>query len=112
MKLKLSHLSVLVAFLVLPSISYSAIQWNSKSVGQLQSAAIGADCIYFTLIGVNEADPVMPGNPWFAMARTQYGAKDTYAMLLSAKLTGQLVSVVTTNTVVCGYAGVNLVWMP
>jgi hypothetical protein len=76
------------------SVAFSA-SWVNKNVANLQSMFSGADCFYFTLEGVSEADPVVPGSPWFAVPRTQFGAKDGYAMLLSAKLSGQSVVVTT-----------------
>lgn len=88
-----------------------AVNWTSRTVGQLQSTYDGADCIYFTLEGVAEADPAKPGDPWFAIPRTQYGAKDAYAMLLAAKLTGKTVFVSTRGTLSCGYAAVSQVLM-
>lgn len=93
-----------------PALSL-AVHWPNRSVGQLQSSYDGADCIYFTLDGVAEADPVKPGDPWFAIPRTQYGAKDAYAMLLAAKLTGKTVLVSTRGTLSCGYAAVGQVVM-
>ena len=33
-----------------------AANWTDRTVGQLQSTYDGADCIYFTLEGVAEAD--------------------------------------------------------
>lgn len=85
--------------------------WSNKNVGRLSSTYDSADCIYFTLEGVTEADPIKPGDPMFAIPRTQYGAKDGYAMLLSAKLTGQPVFVVTRGTLACGYASVAQILM-
>jgi hypothetical protein len=76
----------------------------NKSVGQLQSTYSNADCFYFILDGVAEADPVVPGNPWFAIPRSQFGSKDAYAMLLGAKLSGQPVTVNTDGTLSCGRA--------
>ena len=96
-----------VAALISASSIGSAVQYHTnKNVGQLSSTYDGADCFYFTLAGVGEADPVKPGDPNFAIPRTQYGAKDAYAMLLSAKLTGRAVTVMTRGTISCGYASV------
>ena len=101
----------LIILLASPSVVL-AVNWYNKSMGQLQSMYDGADCIYFTLGGVSEADPVKPGDPWFAIPRSQYGAKDAYAMLLSAKLSGQVVNVATRGTLSCGYATAGSVWIP
>jgi hypothetical protein len=102
--------AVVAALAVLPVMGLAA-NWTDRTVGQLQSTYDGADCIYFTLEGVAEADPVKPGDHWFAIPRTQYGAKDAYAMLLAAKLTGKTVFVSTRGTLSCGYAAVSQVLM-
>lgn len=112
--MKLNHFRkaiICCALIGAPSMVFSAVTWTGKTVGQLISSHDGADCIYFTLEGVAEADPVAPGFAWFALPRAQYGAKDAYAMLLSAKLSGQTVSVVTRNTLSCGYATAGQVMM-
>lgn len=103
--------AALAAVAAAPALA-PAVNWTDRTVGQLQSTYDGADCIYFTLEGVAEADPVKPGDHWFAIPRTQYGAKDAYAMLLAAKLTGKTVFVSTRGTLSsCGYAAVSQVLM-
>ncbi len=101
----------IVALLSVPSISL-AVNWPNKKVGLLQPTYDGADCFYFTLEGVAEADPATPGNPLFAIPRTQFGAKEAYATLLSARLSGQTASVITRGTLSCGYASVSQLWTP
>ena len=112
--MKASHLlcAAVVVTLGASSIGSAATSWLGKNVGTLQSTFEGADCFYFTLEGVSQADPILPGSPWFAIPRTQYGAKDAYAMLLSAKLSGQPVNVVTNGAAACGLAAVSQVYMP
>ncbi len=100
----------IAALLLMPSIGL-AVNWYNKKVALLQPSYDGADCFYFTLEGVAEADPTKPGDPLFAIPRTQYGAKEAYATLLSAKLTGQTVYVITRGTLSCGYASVSQVWV-
>jgi hypothetical protein len=85
--------------------------WVNKNVSQIQSTYTGSDCFYFTLEGVTEADPVVPGAIWFAIPRTQNGSKDAYAMLLAAKLSGAPLRVHTNGTVSCGYATASEVFM-
>jgi hypothetical protein len=95
-----------------PLVCNAMLDWNGKQVAMLSSTYDGADCIYFTLEGVAEADPVKPGDPTFAIPRTQNGSRDAYAMLLSAKLAGQPVRVLTRGTLTCGYASVAQIMMP
>jgi hypothetical protein len=87
----------------LPAIALATTHSN-KAVGQIQVTHAAEDCFWFSLEGVTEADPVTAGNPWFAIPRTQYGARDAYAALLAAKLSGQTVTVTTNGSVSCGYA--------
>lgn len=65
-----------------------------------------ADCIYFKLEGVAEADPIKPGDPLFAISATQPQAKNAYAALLAGKISGATLLVRTRGNLVCGYAGV------
>ena len=94
-----------------PCVGFAA-SWMNKNVAALQPMHKPADCFYFTLEGVSEADPAIPGNAWFAVPRSQNGAKDSYALLLAAKLSGQPVVVTTTGNVsTCGYAEVLQVYV-
>lgn len=96
-----------VAGLSIPLTCHAMLDWPGRMVSMLSSTYDGADCIYFTLQGVAEADPVKPGDPTFAIPRAQYGSNDAYAMLLAAKLSGQAVRVITRGTLACGYASVS-----
>ncbi len=87
------------------SSAYAAA-YSGKTVGSVQGFFDGADCFYFKLKGVNEADPINPGSDWFAISRSQYGAKDALAVLLTAKASGLTVHVSTRGTLICGYASV------
>src|SRR5690348_14808879 len=99
MKLKpLVWTSLLSFAFTVPGI---AADWTAQ-MGQLQSSNLGLDCFYFTLSGVPVADPALGNNnSWFAIPRTQYGAKDAYAMLMTAKVTGTAVRVTTTGSTIC-----------
>ena len=94
------------ALALAPSLGFATVDWPNKNVGRLSAAYDGADCTYFTLQGVSEADPVTPGDATFAIPRTQFGARDGYAMLLAAKISGRTVRVITRGTLSCGYASV------
>ena len=100
MKPKLRIVITLLSFAsALPSV---AADWTAQ-VAQVQSTNLGLDCFYFTLNGITVADPALGNNsPWFAVPRTQYGAKDAYAMLLTAKATAAQVRVTTTGSTICG----------
>jgi len=73
-------------------------------------------CAFFTLDGVAEADPVSPGNPWFALPQSAAGYKEAYSLLLAAALSGKTVRVFTTGATIStcsGYVGVvNVIFPP
>ena len=84
---------------------------STKLIQYLQSSGSGGQCMYFTLIGVNEADPLVPGNPWFAIPLNHPTAKEIFAILSAAKISDKTVSVRTSTTTACGYAAVEYVYM-
>lgn len=108
---RIAALSVALLFSLLPTYPANATDFERKLVTGIQASGDAADCFYFMLEGVNQPGPAANG-PWFAMSRSQYGAKDAYALLLAAKLSGTPVSVrSTTTSAVCGgYATANAVW--
>jgi hypothetical protein len=73
----------------------------------------GRDCVFFTLEGVAEADSINPSSSWFAIPGTQTDYAQIYALLLSAKMAGSSVNVITTGSAAGGacspYAGVSVV---
>jgi hypothetical protein len=101
------HGSAVIALAAVYSTGAQSATWTAPIQG-LQSLAT-TDCFYFTLNGITVAEPTLGNNsPWFAIPRDQIGAKDAYAMLLAAKLSGIPVNVITTGSTVCGgYAQVS-----
>lgn len=79
---------------------------TGKKVGALHGFYDSADCIYFKLEGVAQADPIKPGEPLFAISAAQPQAKNAYAALLASKVSGGTLLVRTRGNLVCGYAGV------
>lgn len=69
-------------------------------------------CIFFRLSGVAEADPVLPGQPWFAVPKTHGGYKEIVATLMIARSTQDpIYQVLTSGAVACGYAEVlSIAW--
>lgn len=84
-------------------------QWTA-TVQQLQPPLSNQDCVFFTLTGVSQADPISAGSPWFAVPSTQTGFNQVYATLLAAKVSGGTLLVSTSGALAggdCGnYAGV------
>jgi len=88
----------------------SAAQLYTATIAQLQAPSFNQDCIWFTLTGITQADPSVPNSPWFALARTQTGFTEIYAMLLATKMSGATIAILTTGAsaggVCSAYAGV------
>ncbi len=78
---------------------------SDKAISIVQSPTPTNDCLYFTLVGVAQADPISANNPWFAVPRSHSGFKESLAILLAAKLSQQRVTVETTGTVAGGSCG-------
>ena len=83
----------------------AAVTHTSKQVGQFLPPD-GRACAFFQLQGVAEADPIRPGNNWFALPTSQNGYKEIMATLLTAKATDKTVTVRTKNQLACGNAEV------
>lgn len=75
-----------------------------STVAELQPNHSTLDCVFFRLDGVAQSDPPSPNGGWFAISRSSLGAKDAYALLLAARLTGMPVHVVTGGALACSYA--------
>jgi hypothetical protein len=70
-------------------------------------------CVFFRLVGVGEADPGVPGSAWFTLPKTHPLFRESFALLMSAKLTSQKVNITTTGAIdPCGHAQVLVVAMP
>ena len=100
----MKQLAILL-FLLLPSIS-QAQNHISKTIAIIHSPDHRA-CAFFTLEGVTEADPVKPGNEWFAVPISHNGYDTIISMLLTAYSTGKPISVATTGALSCSHAGVS-----
>lgn len=83
----------------------NAGQSYTAPIALVQSPNYGEDCVWFTLVGVPQADPLVPNNPWFALSRSQTGYSEIYSIILAAKLSGALLNVVTTGAAAGGGCG-------
>jgi hypothetical protein len=79
----------------------AATSWEKARVSILELPDPGHDCVFFTLVGVNEADPAFPGRPWIAIPVSQNGFQQMYDLLLRSKL-GGTVGVVTSGAAAPG----------
>ena len=104
-------LAIGLAFGMVASSALSA-DFFGRSVSYL-SGGDSRPCAFFTLEGVTQADPALPGVSWFVLPKTHPQFKESYALLLSAKLTGKLVNIITTGAIdPCGHAQVASVGLP
>lgn len=89
-----------------------ATTWSDKQIQFI--TADTRPCIFFQLVGVTQADPVVPTNPWFALSTSNPMFQQISAMLLTAKATQGRVDIITTGTgdpACAGYASVGGVWL-
>jgi hypothetical protein len=92
-----------------------AVTYNGATIAIIQSPTPSANCLYFQLTGVTQADPIAPSNAWFAIPATQNGFNQVVAMLISLRIASGTLQVTTTGALAggtCGnYAGVDHVSM-
>jgi hypothetical protein len=110
----MTHRSVLLAILLaFATPSYAAVHLGK----QIQAIFPGDNthaCVYFALQGVVPADSGVSTSAWFALSPNHPRFKETYALLISARLAGETIDVGTTGTAASscgGYVEVNYVVM-
>lgn len=93
----------LAAGMVISSAANATVTSFASKTITLVEADDTDDCVYFQLDGVTEANPVHPGQPWFAVSLSSLGGKNLVTFLLSARLSGTPLSrVVADGSLVCG----------
>ena len=100
----------ILGMLVLSTASGFAlgVSHYGKEVGNVQ-VSLSSNCVYFTLKDVSEADPVTPGNHWFAFKADAPGSDHLMSLLLMSHATGETLKVTTAGAEVCGYASVDTI---
>lgn len=106
--IRISRYVVLFLAALLPAWGSCQTFHYAKQVSTIQSPDT-RPCLFFQLAGETVADPIVPGNPWFAVSRDHPAYKEITNMLLVAKITSQTVSVYTTGQIKCGLAEVIIV---
>jgi hypothetical protein len=76
--------------------------WKNANVLILELPDPNHNCIFFTLVDVAEADPAIPGSPWFAIPVSQNGSSEMYNLLLRSKIDGLHISVATSGAPAAG----------
>lgn len=93
-------------FAVIQAANAELVEHYSKTVLWLETDAVNS-CIFFRLVDVTQANPVVPNDVYFAIDMTKANAKEMYASILAARLSGNPVYRVLTNgEVACGKAKV------
>jgi hypothetical protein len=116
MNIATKWIKVTFAFCASSCVAISA--WSAEGVFTTKNISYlsGGDsrpCAFFMLDGVTEAVASVPASPWFVLPKTHPQFKETFALLLSAKLSGTKVNVITTGGVnACGHAEVLSVGIP
>lgn len=112
--LKLLAVLALLGGMSLPA---NAVTYESYQVGSILMPDATRNCVFFELVGVNQADPVVPSNPWMAIPATQNGYSQIVAFLLWARALGTPISVVTSGAISNGgcasadqVVGVNMIY--
>jgi hypothetical protein len=110
MKREVSRLTaIFVLALTIATPANGSVHQVSKHVGVIMPPD-SRDCIFFQLVGVSEADPIVPGSPWIAVPRGDNGFTEIYALLLWAKSTGTPITVETNSQAQSTCGGMVGVW--
>jgi hypothetical protein len=114
LRLKGAGLVAVAAALLAPS----QLLAGETAAGNIQDILVDArPCAFFTLDNVAIADPNAPnGQAWFAIPTSTPNYKDLFSLLVSAKLAGKKISVITIGAIDCGmpfsYAKVEGIHVP
>jgi hypothetical protein len=81
--------------------------WKNANVSVLELPDPNHNCIFFTLVDVVEADPSIPGSPWFAIPLSQNGSAEMYNLLLRSKVHGLQIGVVTSGAPAAGCTAIS-----
>jgi hypothetical protein len=118
--MKLSKLAIFVALASsVITQGLHAASWSGYQIAQLEAPDPARPCLFFTLVGVPQADPAFPNDPWFAISENQSGYWEIYGMLLLAKSKGLGVAITTSGQAAApecdnlgNHVGVNYIVLP
>jgi hypothetical protein len=86
----------------------ATVSYDSKVIGKLL-VDNNRGCVFFQLNGVAEADPIVPGQAWFAIPKANVNYNELLSFTLTAKASEKLIFVQTDGTLSCGLATAVLV---
>lgn len=91
--------------LISGSLVSSPLSAVERSKATVQETLVDSrPCFFFILNGVSEADPAIPNGPWFAIPTSASNYQVMAATVMSAKLSGSSLHVLTDGTKSCGWA--------
>ena len=99
------HLCAVVTILMSASSATAGTLHSNKIVNQVQID--GRPCLFFTLQGVAQADPVHPSAAHFAVSTDHPNYATMVSILLSAKMGRASVTVSTTGSLACSHPAVD-----
>ena len=81
--------------------------FSGVTVGQIQIDS--RPCVFFWVNGVNQPEPSISNDHWFALPKSAANYQEMVSELISAKLTGKPLIVSTDGSASCGYATTNII---
>ncbi len=106
-KRSLLVIAAMAAMSLIGSRAEAAAVWKNANVYILELPDPNHNCIFFTLFDVVEADPAIPGSPWFAIPVSQNGYSEMYNLLLRSKVDGLHIGVVTSGAPAAGCTAIS-----
>jgi hypothetical protein len=104
---KLSNIFASLALLHYTSGALAQTPVGPSPIAALISPGATSQCALFKLLGVAQADPVVPGQPWFALPMSNVGFHEQFAVLLTAAFNNHAIFLQTTGQATCGFAQVD-----
>lgn len=102
--MRLPFFASLLALVGITSVPADAANHTNQEVGEVQIDR--RPCLFLILKNVSQADPAVPGVPWFAIPTGSANYQTFASLVLSAKGARQPVYARTDGTLSCGYATV------
>lgn len=105
-KVRHAALAAIAAFVITAGITARSAEAESHlgKIVSIFNTPDGRGCAFFQLQGVTQADPVRPGNAWFAIPKTAEGYNEMVSILLMSRSKGMAMQgVYTDGTLSCGH---------
>src|SRR5271155_5649542 len=106
-KRSLLVIAAMASMTLIGSRAEAETAWKNANVLILELPDPKHNCIFSTLFDVAEADPAIPGSPWFAIPLSQNGSSEMYNLLLRSKVDGLHIGVVTSGAPAAGCTAIS-----